>query len=370
MTNAAPLILACSAAILCAPLNAGAQSPRFELDLTGTRIAYDTLAPLNAPSAAGLAEWQRSRLFGRLSASVTGFEDAGWTMQGRGDLAGWLSPFGALSPLHFELGATVGGARHSRGFDSYLTRADARLHGRAGPLGGWAGASLALGRNSFDSAAVSGFVPNVGIWGQTGTMRATLAYVHTRVSGEAYPEANVALTLTRGPADLTLYAGMRDSPFQGDPSDRWAGASGVYWVTANAGVVVSGGKYSSDLLQGLPEGEFISIGLRLTPRRVRPIPITATAPIVYTAAEARTGSIGFTVEGATRVEILGDWNDWVPQPLSRDASGRWVIPLGVPPGVHRFNLRVNGETWIVPEGVPSVDDGFGGRVGLLVVSES
>jgi len=366
----ARVLLAWAPAVLLAPTSARAQSTRLEVDLAATRITYDTLAPLNAPSVAGLSEWQRSRLFARVSASVTGFQDAGWTLQGSGDVAGWLSPFGPMSPFHLELGGTLGAGRHSSGFDSYLTRADARLHARAGSLGAWAGASVALARNSFDSGAVRGFVPNAGAWAQTGSVRATLTFLHTSVSGEAYPEADIALTFSHGAADVSLYGGVRGSPIAGEPVERWAGVSGVYWVTGSAGVLVSGGTYSPELLQGLPGGEFISIGLRLTPRRVRPIPITAAAPIVYTADEARSGTIAFTVEGATRVDILGDWNGWVGQPLARDATGRWVLPPGVPPGVHRFNLRVDGDRWIVPEGVPSVDDGFGGRAGLLVVSPS
>jgi hypothetical protein len=362
--------LAIPAALLCVwPAAEVEAQARLEVDVAGTRIAYDTLAPLNAPSVAALTEWQRSSLFARVSGSVTGFQDAGWSMQGRGDMAGWLSPFGAASPLRLELGGAVGGARHSSGFDSFLGRGDARLHVRRGGLGAWAGTSLAGARNSFDSAAVSGVVPNAGIWAQSGYVRATLSYQHTRISGDTYPEANLALTLSRGPADLTLYGGVRDSPFATDSwNERWAGASAVYWVTPNAALVASGGKYSADVLQGLPGGDFVSVGLRFTPRRVRPIPITAPAPIVYSSEEARRGSIGFEVAGATRVEIAGDWNGWELEPLARDASGRWVVPAGVAAGVHRFNLRVDGERWIVPEGVPSVDDGFGGVVGLLVVT--
>ncbi len=33
-------------------------------------------------------------------------------------------------------------------------------------------------------------------------------------------------------------------------------------------------------------------------------------------------------------------------------------------------LARDGERWVVPEDVPSVDDGFGGRVGLLIVAGS
>jgi len=368
---AAAAALACGASLTAtAPVHG--QSPRLELDLSGTRITYDTLAPLNAPSLAALTEWQRPSLFARVSGSVTGLEDSGWSVQGRGDLAGWLSPFGPGSTTRLEIGGALGGGRHSSGFDSFLARTDARLHLRRRGLGAWAGAwigaSLAAARNSFDNASVTGLVPHIGAWVQGGSVRATLGYMHTVVSGDAYPEANLAFTLTRGPLDLTLYGGARASPYGTAALDeRWAGATAAYWLTRNAAVIVSGGRYSSDVLQNLPGGEFVSVGLRLTPRRARPVPISATAPIVYTSEQATRGGIAFAIDGASRVEIAGDWNGWVSEPLSRDSSGRWVVPPGLPPGVHRFNLRVDGERWVVPESVPAVDDGFGGRVGLLIV---
>jgi hypothetical protein len=215
---------------------------------------------------------------------------------------------------------------------------------------------------------VSGFVPTVGAWAETGALRATLSYQHTRVSGETYPEAHLALAFSRGPADLDVYGGLRWSSFDGDGLDeRWAGASAAFWVSANAAVVVSGGQYSSDVLQGLPGGDFVSIGLRLTPRRSRPIPVLAAAPIVYTP-EAASAGVAFRVDAGNGVEVAGDWNGWQPEPLQRDASGRWVMPATLTPGVYRFNLRVDGERWVVPDEVPSVDDGFGGRVGILIIA--
>jgi hypothetical protein len=369
-TVALPLPLRFLALALAAgPTAAAAQSPRVELDVSATRIEYDTLAPLDAPSLSGLAEWQRPSLFGRLSASVTGFENAGWSVQGRGSLAGWLSPFGMLSPVRLELAGAAGGARHSSGFDSFLGRTDVRVHLRGRSLGAWVGASVAVARNSFDTATVNGLVPTVGAWAETGSLRATASYLHTRVFGDTYPEAHLALTLSRGPADLAVYGGLRRSPFDGgDFDEQWAGASAAVWVSRNAAIVVAGGRYSSDILQGLPGGDFVSLGLRLTPRRARPIPTSAAAPIVYTPEAARAG-VGFRVEDVSRVEVAGDWNGWVAEPLVR-SGGRWVMPAPLAPGVYRFNLRVDGERWIVPEEVPSIDDGFGGRVGLLIISET
>ena len=351
------------------PVNGWAQAPRWEMDLNASRIEYDTTAALNAPSISTLAEWQRPSLLGRLSGSATGFENAGWSAQGRGDLAGWLSPFGALNPLRFELAGTAGGSRHSSGFNSLIARADARFYVGGRSVGGWAGASLASARNSLDTAFVTGVVPSAGLWAQSGPIRATLSYLHTRISGDTYPEANLAVSLSRGPIDLSVYGGLRQSPFEGFGLDEsWAGATAALWVNPHAALVFSGGQYSSDVLQGLPGGRFASVGIRLTRRRARPIPISAPAPIVYTAETARAGSIGFEVDGARQVEIAGDWNGWERVPLSQDATGRWIVPVGLAPGAYRFNLRVDGERWIVPEGVPQIDDGYGGRVGLLLIS--
>jgi hypothetical protein len=42
-----------------------------------------------------------------------------------------------------------------------------------------------------------------------------------------------------------------------------------------------------------------------------------------------------------------------------------VLPLG--PGAYRFSLILDGEHWVVPEGVPMLPDDFGGEVGLLLV---
>lgn len=351
------------------PVRVWAQAPRWEVDLTGSRIEYDTAAALNAPSISTLAEWQRPTLFGRLSASATGFQSSGWSAQGRGDLAGWLSPFGMLSPMRFELAGTAGGSRHSSGFNSLIGRGDARLHLRGRTVGGWVGASLAAARNSFDTASVTGVIPSAGLWAQSGPVRASLSYMHTRIAGDTYPEANLAVSLSRGLIDLTVYGGLRQSPFDGLGLDEtWAGATAAVWVGPRAAVIFSGGQYSSDVMQGLPGGQFWSIGIRLTPRRSRPIPVSARAPIVYTSEAARAGSIAFELDGATRVEIAGDWNSWERVPLSRDSTGRWIVPVGLAPGVYRFNLRVDDERWVVPEGVPTIDDGYGGRVGLLIIS--
>jgi hypothetical protein len=364
--------LLCSLALIwmTSPPAACAQAPRWEIDVNASRIQYDTLASLNAPSLSSMVEWHSPSFLARLNGGITGFEGAGWSTQGRADVAGWLSPSGGLGLLRVEVAGTGAASRHSSGFDSFLTRGDARVHLAGRRVGGWGGVGVAAAKSSFDTESVTGIVPTAGLWAQSGPLRATLSYAHTSVAGERYPETNLVLASSRGPVDVTVYGGFRRSTLESSAYDQeWLGGSAAVWVHSNVALVLSGGRYASDVLQGLPGGDFVSLGIRLTPRRSRPISRMAVAPIVFSSERARSGGIALRVPGAERVEIAGDWNDWQLEPLVRDASGDWLVPPGLGPGVYRFNLRVDGERWIVPDGVPEVEGGYGDRVGLLIISE-
>ena len=64
---------------------------------------------------------------------------------------------------------------------------------------------------------------------------------------------------------------------------------------------------------------------------------------------------------------MGDFTDWKVEALVALGSGRWTFPAALTPGVHHLNVRFDGGAWLVPSGASAVDDGFGGRVGLIVV---
>lgn len=132
---------------------AHAQTPRWEVNLSGSRIQYDSLAALNAPSGSGLLEWRGPQLLGRVGAGVTGFQNAGWTLHGAGELHRWFSPTGPTGPLHLEVSGAASGSRHSSGFDTYLLRGNARAHATGGAFGGWLGLGLAHSRTSLDAAS-------------------------------------------------------------------------------------------------------------------------------------------------------------------------------------------------------------------------
>jgi hypothetical protein len=67
------------------------------------------------------------------------------------------------------------------------------------------------------------------------------------------------------------------------------------------------------------------------------------------------------------VSLAGEWNEWAASPLTVRPDGRWETTVRLAPGAYRFSLVVDGGRWVLPSGVPALDDDFGGRVGLLVI---
>jgi len=64
--------------------------------------------------------------------------------------------------------------------------------------------------------------------------------------------------------------------------------------------------------------------------------------------------------------VLGDFSGWQPVAMTEE-DGAWVARIQVAPGAYHYVYRTADGRTIVPPGVPSVDDGFGGRSAVLVV---
>jgi hypothetical protein len=109
-----------------------------------------------------------------------------------------------------------------------------------------------------------------------------------------------------------------------------------------------------------------------------PEPVGTTDPIL---AEPVTGLESFSVHrqtpdtlvlrvsapGAQLVEVTGDFSGWSPVPMKEREGGTWEAGFSLPPGQYQMNLRVDGANWVVPPGLLSLKDEFGGSVGLLVI---
>ncbi len=104
---------------------------------------------------------------------------------------------------------------------------------------------------------------------------------------------------------------------------------------------------------------------RFRPRQHEPAEVVEPLAVTMTRHEGTT-TIAITARNARTVEIAGDFTGWDPVEL-RQERGRWVIDWPLEAGTYRCNIRIDGGAWTVPDGLPSVQDDFGGEVGVLVV---
>lgn len=352
-------------ATLMTPSSGAAQ--RWQLDLTATQVTYDTAAALSAGSIAPLVEWNRDRLYAAAGGNFSVLQSSRWSSQGWGSLS-LLSPRLGETPLRTEIRGGAAGTIHSNAFRTAATRGEFRVHLSGSQAGVWLGGTGATGWTSARADVATAFGPTGGVWTRLAASSLVLTFSPFQLDGDWFPEAHGYASTSTGPLDLTTYAGWRGAPAASEiTSSNWAGASVALWLTRRAALVVSGGSYSADLLQGLPDGRYLAASIRLTDRRP-PVAHVKRRDLPVYEPERAEGTLIFEVPDARRVDLVGDWTGWQPVPLRQSRRGRWVLEGPVPPGVHRFNLVVDGDRWIVPDGVTDIDDGFGGRTGLLIVA--
>jgi hypothetical protein len=346
---------------------APAHGQRWQVDASATSVAADTAAAVGSASLAPAVEWRGRRLYGLVSGAVTGFEGPTWAAQARADLSAFAEPFGMLHPVRFEIVGGGQGTYHSSAFRTMTGRGEARLHVAGQRFGAWAGGAAATGWTSAERAFVSGFGGTAGVWTRTGNVQAAAVFTPLRLEDTWFPETSGRLAVAAGPLDIIGFAGWRKG--DGDiATETWGGIAATAWLNGRIGLVASGGTYPNDLLQGLPGGRFVSLGIRVASRRPETPLLEPLGRPVYVEQEGRP-TLRFRLRNAHSVALVGEWTLWEPIPLQR-APGEvdtWLLFVDLPAGVHRFNLVVDGERWIVPDGVMTVEDGFGGRVGLLIV---
>ncbi len=78
----------------------------------------------------------------------------------------------------------------------------------------------------------------------------------------------------------------------------------------------------------------------------------------------------FKAPAALSVLLVGDFTQWQsrPIPLTREAGGVWKVTTQLAPGTHHYRFIVDGEWREDPECTVRVDNPYGGKDGVLVVS--
>ena len=89
-------------------------------------------------------------------------------------------------------------------------------------------------------------------------------------------------------------------------------------------------------------------------------------PRVDVARESATlVKVTFELPGGDRARIMGEMTGWRAvqlEPLGRGRFAGWFLAPG---GIYRINVSLDDGPWIAPPGLPQIEDGFGGLVGLL-----
>ncbi len=367
MRTRATVVALAVAASLSAPARLPAQ--RWQVDLAGNSVGYDTAGRIASASIAPLIEWNQRIVSATLSGAVASFESNQWTSQGHGDISFLFAPISSATSFRIEVIGSADGSAHSSGYRTAGTRGELRLHWTGQSAGLWMGGSAATGWTTANSGIASALGPTAGVWARAGGWTGTAIWSPFRLAGQWYPQVEGRVAASVGPVDLLGSVGWRSaSSSSGISSTSWGGGTATVWLTSRAAVVVGAGDYPSDLLQALPKGQYVSVAIRLARNR----PTEPGKPMIgrtLYAPERSQSELRFTIPGASRVDVVGDWTHWQPVPLVRTADGRWSLVLSLAPGVHRFNLVVDGARWIAPDEVGSVDDGFGGKISLIVIPE-
>ena len=366
--------MACVA--LCAgPVVGHAQTWGY-LEAGGARIRYDdTLnATAGTVSASANALTPSTSLSGLIAASTT---QSSWTMFGsaQGSL---LTP--ALGALRGELHGSGSATTYGAGSGTGQLLGGARLHFTRRAAGAWIGAAAGSVRDPIGWRSSS--VGEIGAWLQLSQTVLQAVVLPVRIAGGVrYTDFEGTARFDNSRVELTGIVGARSAIAGYDESpSTWVSVNATAWISRALGITAGAGSYPTDPGQDFPAATYVSLGIRYSPWSVRRAStvlspdvlgtVARDAPPALTVSSASGGrrTISYRASAARSVEIMGDFTDWQPMPLSpARPSGTWSLSLPLASGVHQVNVRIDGGEWIVPAGLTSVRDEFGGSVGIMLV---
>jgi hypothetical protein len=364
-------------------MQSDAQSSQASVDVGGLALRYaDSVMATAAavtPDFRFDSPWTSIEAIGTLSQFTSG----GWSSQGS------LAPSvftPTLGRVFFELAGFAGGSYHQDGTKTGEAIANGRVHFSADNSGVFVGGGVGSTRNAGGWRRI--LLGEAGAWGRRGPAEALVTLSPVSVDDTTrYADGQLSLATTLKRFDVSALAGYRSGsrlPLDLRGSRSWASFSATAWVTPTWGVVAAAGTYPVDPTQGFPGGQFVSVSVRLASGRRAAAPLqnfglksgpeSATANGLQVADQFRVDrdSRGYIVlrvhtPSAKRVEISGDFSQWIPMELSRAPGGWWTGKIQVAPGTYQMNVRLDGGAWLVPPGMLSMKDEFGGVTGLLVV---
>lgn len=367
------LTVACAAG-LAAPCRAQLEAG---LDVAASLVKYDGYLSSAAATLTPSVAWRSARAALTARGTVLAFESGHTSVQAL-LTGGTFSP--PLGGLRLEASAEAGASAYA-GFARFAhALGRVRLHLLGRHTGLWAG-PLA-GRVSRGAGAHGAWGASAGWWMRLPAGAVEVTATRVAVGDTAFSDVLSRGRWQRGTLELEGAFGSRVAS-RGGGSGAYAEGSATLRLSQGVALYLAGGNYPSDPVRGSIPGRYLTAGVRLAPR---PTPAAsavrqvgpALAESAATPARLERARVAVErldglavlvvrVSGAQRVEVMGDFTDWQPIPLAASGDGRYRYALGLPSGVHRFNLRLDGGPWGVPLGAGYATDEFGGSAGVLVV---
>ncbi len=349
-------------------------------DVIGTTSRALSVSPLLSIAAA-------SRLRLSLGATGTRYDDQRWSLGGQATAAGRL-PIAS----HLALTTSAGAGATETSYDfSYLTaNAAPALEATAGAVTAFAGVNAATahthlthtipgapgllglvrpGASSTLSSSRSAYGVVVGgnvrlIDENDAALVAGVRENHTVVDSARLIDRIALLAGSRGRVTLAGALGVRTEP---GSSVTFGSGSLSIAVDSRLAIEAAGGTYAADPLIGTPGGRYVSLGLSL---RTSPSASHLPRPDGVPAPAAGLTRLSIRADDAHRVDVAGDFSQWKFVSATRATNGVWFADLRIPPGQYRYAFRIDGTTWMVPDGAQAVNDGFGGKSAWLTVGDA
>lgn len=330
--------------------------------LGGVSARYADSISGSAALVGGRLRYSRGGTRGDLETSIARFTSGEWAAQ-----LGAQGLFAKAVTRREAVGVAVGGSFNkleggvwstTAAAGPFLARAAGSGTASLSLTGGWA--------RTVDSTAFPTGAASLGGRYDRGRWRLESVAVGTAADTLRFLDWTVGTGWRSATVSVTALGGVRTGDLASDP--WWqlrAEATIAPWAALEAAV----GRYPRDLT-GFTAGRFATLGMRIDILKGTPGP-TLRGTDAFRAERLGAARVRVTLQldGARSVAVAGEWNDWVPMPMRRDASGRWTAVLGLRPGVYRCALLVDGARWVAPPGAPKTGDDFGGEVGLLIVPE-
>ena len=347
-----------------------------------SEVKYDGFLASGAASFAPTMRWEHPR--GRAFISARGtylhFESGRHSLDASAT-GSWFVPLGSSRRWRGEFAMSGGASQYADIASFNHLVLESRVHLTENSHGGWAG--VTLGRSSFGHEPRPAAVVAMGVWLLRTNKTMFVSLDRTQVGDTVYSDLRSS---GRWQKDKFVLEGILGARVWSTGGGRgvFGEGSAIYSFSSAAALVLSGGRYPTDVVSGSIAGRYVSLAIRLgkttIQRRARTPathsggsdPLGATAREIRLTIQRQQGDdvyLSIYAAGAQTVEISGDFTDWQPVALTRSLGNAnlWEATLRLAAGIHRINVRHDGGAWLAPGGTTRSTDDFDGEVGVFTI---